>query len=956
MQVKLHPRIVLPEEVGSLGHEVGPGHLSNRVLARRRRRQQKSEGEGGRKGHASWVSADRPIRHLIWALSLVLAPVFARAEELPTGPEEPLRLLRDGEKPGWGLEGRERAAFLKLLDEGRFEPGVVTAMPRELMERADWETRLQVPLNPLSLDGLGYFDRFRTLWQTDGTRLGTHAVAELPYYQFVNNGGGARLFARLGDGLFIVARTEPQDAVLLRWDGQSLRELRRWTDPSSSARPSGLSVAGGYLWFGMSSDEGDWLYRVGPKGEIRAVRNLNDSCAFCDRGEDFGAVRALGERLFAFEELTVTEIFDPASEEPRFVRVTGASQTRTEGKRAALDNSLWFIGNDGLRQIDSEREGRAVLVLAGTIDRDYRPVRRDRVLVEGRLLDGGGQLVADLGPSIAGRGVVSRIQDDGIFWVRPVHEAGGDPTLLRQEAVRADLETGREEALVESSTSSVQLRWVDTGQQLFLETHAVNAALSYRRWNGSGLDAPIVLEARRQSGRESRLTGLVGSEGLVTTSFSGQDVAWIERRSGALVLTARAQFGGSVGDDTVLLAGDEIAISVFRFDPERSPEPERIRSFVGDEGALLGRIEDQLVLQLGPSFQAQIFALDVVDGDVHFVSSNDPRLLPYFEPVTLSARGLWLRGTSEGRTTLARWRPELAEPETLRVYPEEFNVSLIPVGESAWGTEFSRSTGAWERRFHALLSPGFDPERPALVLSAGDLELDERIFTVVRSDAFPRALVQVQTQLVHLDPEEARRVEGLPEDIELQEAILTEWGAYVLAQDLEYGLEPYRLVRPELGGPVERIDIAVGPAGSNPADFTPAFGGHVFLADDGVHGRELWFDDGEAARMVCDFVPGPMSGAETFGVLADDEGVFLRVDTGERGRALWRVRREVVLGQRPCPELHVLTPNVLGAPDDPRAGALMAKDGGCSSGRSGVPAVLLLMGLWAVRRKLSGQA
>lgn len=80
-------------------------------------------------------------------------------------------------------------------------------------------------------------------------------------------------------------------------------------------------------------------------------------------------------------------------------------------------------------------------------------------------------------------------------------------------------------------------------------------------------------------------------------------------------------------------------------------------------------------------------------------------------------------------------------------------------------------------------------------------------------------------------------------------------------------------------------DIRPGPEGSMtlntninaPNEQVLPFAGGVFLsADDGVHGRELWFTDGTAVgtRLLADLVPGPASLAPTMGAVVEDTAFF----------------------------------------------------------------------------------
>lgn len=89
-------------------------------------------------------------------------------------------------------------------------------------------------------------------------------------------------------------------------------------------------------------------------------------------------------------------------------------------------------------------------------------------------------------------------------------------------------------------------------------------------------------------------------------------------------------------------------------------------------------------------------------------------------------------------------------------------------------------------------------------------------------------------------------------------------------------------------------DIAAGPSSSTPEDFTPFQGAIWFVADDGVHGREVWRTDGSAAgtQLAVDLSPGGGSlfaapGATLDGRLAAlGNGLLIAADAGP-GFDLW---------------------------------------------------------------------
>ncbi|MFO1054920.1 MAG: ELWxxDGT repeat protein [Planctomycetota bacterium] len=94
--------------------------------------------------------------------------------------------------------------------------------------------------------------------------------------------------------------------------------------------------------------------------------------------------------------------------------------------------------------------------------------------------------------------------------------------------------------------------------------------------------------------------------------------------------------------------------------------------------------------------------------------------------------------------------------------------------------------------------------------------------------------------------------------------------------------------------------------GSDPQWVVDALGLAWFVADDGVHGPELWASDGtpEGTRLVVDLHPGPSAGyvLRLLGVV--DDAVFFATDDGIHGHELWRATAtsvDLVADIRPGP-------------------------------------------------------
>lgn len=111
------------------------------------------------------------------------------------------------------------------------------------------------------------------------------------------------------------------------------------------------------------------------------------------------------------------------------------------------------------------------------------------------------------------------------------------------------------------------------------------------------------------------------------------------------------------------------------------------------------------------------------------------------------------------------------------------------------------------------------------------------------------------------------------------------------ADDGQHGVEPWRSDGTEAGTVLLR-DVAPGLASSMLPKFDPevtavAGGFAYFVADDGVHGRELWRTDGtDRTELVHDIARGQASSTPT-GMRGIGERVYFSADDGKHGRELW---------------------------------------------------------------------
>ncbi len=91
---------------------------------------------------------------------------------------------------------------------------------------------------------------------------------------------------------------------------------------------------------------------------------------------------------------------------------------------------------------------------------------------------------------------------------------------------------------------------------------------------------------------------------------------------------------------------------------------------------------------------------------------------------------------------------------------------------------------------------------------------------------------------------------------------------------------------------VADINPGTGDSASRFTDSEPSevAGTLYFVADDGVHGRELWRSDGTAAgtQIVADIGPGPFSGVGDLRAAEVDGVLYFSANDGDHGRELWR--------------------------------------------------------------------
>lgn len=98
------------------------------------------------------------------------------------------------------------------------------------------------------------------------------------------------------------------------------------------------------------------------------------------------------------------------------------------------------------------------------------------------------------------------------------------------------------------------------------------------------------------------------------------------------------------------------------------------------------------------------------------------------------------------------------------------------------------------------------------------------------------------------------------------------------------GMEPWK-TRAD-GSTVMIADIRPGEQGSSPHGFHNVANNLLFVADDGVHGSELWIDILTTQWMVMDINPGPEGSFPEILASAEEE-LYFTADDGTSGRELW---------------------------------------------------------------------
>lgn len=134
-----------------------------------------------------------------------------------------------------------------------------------------------------------------------------------------------------------------------------------------------------------------------------------------------------------------------------------------------------------------------------------------------------------------------------------------------------------------------------------------------------------------------------------------------------------------------------------------------------------------------------------------------------------------------------------------------------------------------------------------------------------------------------------RFVETHPFLLGSETALGGDGGLYLVADDGVHGRELWHTDGTAEGTRLV-ADLRPGATGSSPAELEVAGGQVFFAADDGRHGREPWASDGTAdgTALVQDLAPGGLSSLPE-GFTATSQRLFFAADDGVFGRELWSI-------------------------------------------------------------------
>ena len=183
---------------------------------------------------------------------------------------------------------------------------------------------------------------------------------------------------------------------------------------------------------------------------------------------------------------------------------------------------------------------------------------------------------------------------------------------------------------------------------------------------------------------------------------------------------------------------------------------------------------------------------------------------------------------------------------------------------------------------HSSLVPGPHPTNPKRFVRLGDELLFQgnatgALYHCYRTDlsAAPRPILSVWNDAIA--PQDDDRLAVVGDQL------------YFAAEpfDGSTGIEVWRTDGTAAGTALV-ADIVPGTGDSRPLDFVAADAGVYFTADDGVHGRELWFADALGAQLVADLRNGP-EGSDPQDLVIASGALYFSATGDFAGRELYRL-------------------------------------------------------------------
>lgn len=243
---------------------------------------------------------------------------------------------------------------------------------------------------------------------------------------------------------------------------------------------------------------------------------------------------------------------------------------------------------------------------------------------------------------------------------------------------------------------------------------------------------------------------------------------------------------------------------------------------------------------------------------------------------------LWISdGTTAGTQLLHALNPGTGGGEVRRGIPYKGRLVFTGYDGSRTGLWVTDGTAAGTAA-HATLVPGEHPYDARRFVRLGDALLFESVGFGLISNWYRTDLSGAPRKFLYTLADEVPS----PDDDRL--AVVGDQ-MYFASQAFpsSTGIELWRTDGTSVGT-VMVADIFPGNGSSRPADFVAADGGVYFTADDGVHGRELWFADGGGAHMVADLRHGP-EGSDPEGLVIASGALYFSATGDFAGRELYRL-------------------------------------------------------------------